>query len=198
MIGEMLVVGGSLVGCVTCWAMVARHKLNIELQRHKITTDYEYTKPIPDPLPPPEKPSAKQQALDALKKSLDSLLERRKKLEDHITTLRNTTADGRYCDKSYAQWRADALKALEDARAEQQELVLEETDLLEMIQGAETDDKVDATEKPVRVDTGGPVARRVDDPRELRDAELHDEEAGGEDLTGISETLARSEEFSRG
>lgn len=178
-ITEVLILGASVVGCVGCWATVARHRLSVELQKHKITTDYEYTKPAPDPLPPPEKPSSQQQALDAQKKSLDGLLERREKLEDHITALRNSTADGRYVDKSYNQWRADALKALDDARKEQQELVLEETGLLEMMQGAKSED-TNSTAQSVQSPAGRRVAQRVDDFDDVRDAELHDEEASRE------------------
>jgi len=178
-ITEVLILGASLVGCVGCWATVARHRLSIELQKHKITTDYEYTKPAPEPVPPRKDPTATQQALDAQKKSLDALLERRKTLENHITALRNSSADGRYVDKAYNQWRSDALKALEDARKEQQELVLEETGLLEMMQGEKDEDTSPAAQS-VQSSTGRRVAQRVDDLDDVRDVELHDEEASRE------------------
>jgi hypothetical protein len=48
-----------------------------------------------------------------------------------------------YSDKSYTQWRVDALKALEDAREEQKELVLEEIGLLEMMQTTRARVKID-------------------------------------------------------
>ena len=168
MIGEALILGTSLLGCVGCWTAVARHRISAELQKHKITTDYESIKPVPEP-PRPE-PTPAQQALTAL-------LARRKNLEDHVTSLRSRVADNSH--QSYKDYRADAIKVLEDARTEQQELVLEETGLLEMMHGVK-DGKVDSASKSIRVDTGGPVAERVDDSGELHAAELHDEETGRE------------------
>ena len=47
MIGEALILGTSLLGCVGCWTAVARHRISAELQKHKITTDYESIKPVP-------------------------------------------------------------------------------------------------------------------------------------------------------
>ena len=44
-----------------------------------------------------------------------------------------------YSDRSYANYRSDALKALEDAREEQKELVLEEAGLLEMMHASAKD-----------------------------------------------------------
>ena len=159
MIVEFLIMGSSFVGIAGCWAAVQKHKLTTQLEMHRLNN--EVLKPAPEPVPPapprPE-PSPTQQALT-------ELLKRRRTLEDN-----------QYEEKKYTLWRADTLKALEDARTEQQELVLEETGLLEMMQGADND----AAQKPVRIDPGGFVAERVADPGELHDAELHDEEASRE------------------
>lgn len=168
MIVETLIMGASLVGCMGCWAAVQKHRLTTELQKHKF--DCEVLKPPPEPVAPvlpPAPPSPAQQSLTAL-------LERREKLENHITALRTRVSD--YSEARFTQYRADALKAIEDAREEQQELVLEQTGLLEMMQGTEDD----AAKKPVRVDTRGPVAERVDDSGDVHAVELHDEETSRE------------------
>lgn len=172
MIVEFLIMGSSLLGCVGCWAAVAKHRISAELQKHKINIDLQMVNPPPEPRPAPvvEPPSPTQQ-------SLTELLTRRRTLEANISKLREQACSfNQYDEKKYAAYRADTLKALEDARTEQQELVLEQTGLLEMMQG--TDD--DPAKKSLRVDTGGPVAERVDDPGDVHDVELHDEEASRE------------------
>jgi hypothetical protein len=185
MIGEALVLGSSLVGCFGLWAAVAKHRLNVELQKHKITTDYNVLKGEPEP---PEKPTLEQLTFDAKqhtqqqlfqsqKQALDHLLERRRTLEDQIAKLRTNIQS--YADKQYAQYRADAVNALNDARKEQQELVDEQRRLLATMEG-DDESEVDAAAKPVRVDTGGPVAERVDDSGVVHAVELHDEEASRE------------------
>lgn len=173
MILEFLISGATLVGCMSCWAIVAKHKLSVELQKHKITTDYESIKPMPEPPPPKKEPTIAQQVLDSQKKTLEALLERRKALEVHINNLRNVTADGRYSDKSYNQWRENTVTALNDARKEQQELVREQADLIGRMQGANNENT--ATE-PVRIDSGVDLAERMVDLGSLHDVELHDEE----------------------
>lgn len=127
MIVEALIAGMSLVGCVGCWAAVQKHRIVAEMQKDKLKHDLEVLKPTPEPTPPPktEKPSPMQQ-------SLTQLLKRREELEENITELRNRIIG--YNSKEYAGYREDTLKALEDAREEQKELVLEETGLLEMMQ----------------------------------------------------------------
>jgi hypothetical protein len=136
MIAECLIAGVSLVGCVGCWAAVQKHRIVAEMQKDKLKHDLEVLKPTPEPLPPPknEKPSPAQQALT-------QLLKRRDALEAHINEMRNRVIG--YSDKSYTQWRVDALKALEDAREEQKELVLEEIGLLEMMQTTRARVKID-------------------------------------------------------
>jgi len=124
MIVEALIAGMSLVGCVGCWAAVQKHRIEAEMQKDKLKHDLEVLKPPQEPAPP-SKP-------DPMQQSLTQLLDRRKKLEDSITDLRTRIIG--YADKSYAQYREDTLKALDDAREEQKELVLEETGLLEMMQ----------------------------------------------------------------
>ncbi len=173
MIVEALILGASVVGCMGCWATVIKHKLNVELQKHKIDADYEVLKPVPEPIR-----ATVQPAPSPMQQSLTALLFRREKLEHQITEIR-TRVSG-YPDKSYTQYRTDALTTLEDARKEQQELVSEEVNLLEMMQGVKKDVKVDASEKPVRVDSGGSLARLLDDSSELHDVELHDQEASRE------------------
>jgi hypothetical protein len=185
MIGEALILGSSMLGCIGCWAAVAKHRLNVELQKHKITTDYNVLKGEPEP---PEKPTleqlsfdskqrAQQQLFESKKKALDHLLSRRSTLEDQIAKLRTNIQS--YADKQYAQYRADAVNALNDARKEQLELVEEQRRLLATMEG-DDESEVDAAEKPVRVDTGGPVAERVDDSGVVHALELHDEDASRE------------------
>jgi transposase len=127
MIVEALIAGMSLVGCVGCWAAVQKHRIVAEMQKDKLKHDLEVLKPTSEPLPPPRvvPPSPPQQALTAL-------LERRETLENQILDLRKRISE--HGEGRFTQYRADALKALEDAREEQQELVLEETGLLEMMQ----------------------------------------------------------------
>lgn len=127
MIVETLIAGMSLLGCVGCWAAVQKHRIVAEMQKDKLKHDLEVLKPTPEPLPPPRvtPPSPPQQALTAL-------LERRETLETQISDLRQRVCD--YGEARFNQYRIDALKALEDAREEQKELVLEETGLLEMMQ----------------------------------------------------------------
>lgn len=124
MIIEVLLVATSIVGCAGCWAAVQKHRISAELQKHKLDHDLEVLKPPPMPkiAPPPETPA---------QQSLTALLERRESLETHITELRKCVCD--YHEERFAQYRTDALQALEDAREEQKELVLEETGLLEMM-----------------------------------------------------------------
>ena len=138
---------------------------------------------------PPEKPEPasleqqafdmsrlhRQQILDSKKKALDHLLQRRSMLEGEIAKLRTSIQS--YADKSYATYRADAVSALNDARKEQQELVVEQERLLATMKGR---NDVDAPEEPVRVATGGPVAGRVDDPDLVHDAESDEQETGRE------------------
>lgn len=125
MIVETLIMGMSLVGCAGCWAAVQKHRIVAEMQKDKLKHDLEVLKPAPEPVVKVE-PSPAQQSLTAL-------LERREKLENHITELRKRVSE--YSEARFAQYRTDALQALEDARQEQQELVLEQTGLLEMMQG---------------------------------------------------------------
>jgi transposase len=108
------------------------------MQKHKLNHDLEVLKPPPEREARAEKPSPWQQ-------SLTQLHTRRRTLEDNITDLRTRIIG--YADKSYAQYREDTLKALEDAREEQKELVLEETGLLEMMQetGEKDHKRVDLT-----------------------------------------------------
>lgn len=127
MIVEALIMGASLVGCAGCWATVQKHRISGEMQKHKLDHDLEVLRPQPEPKIElePTSPSPVQQSLTAL-------LERRQNLENHISELRKRVCD--YSEARFAQYRADSLKALEDAREEQQELVLEQTGLLEMTQ----------------------------------------------------------------
>jgi hypothetical protein len=119
MVIETLIAGVTILGSVGCWAAVAKHRLTVELQKHEINVDLEVLKPVPEPSPPAPPPHPAQQ-------SLNELLSRRRNLENHITMLRERASDSRYAAKDCAQYRADALKALEDARKQQQELVVEE------------------------------------------------------------------------
>ena len=189
MIAETLITGATLLGSVGCWAAVQKHRLTVELQKHKINVDMEVLKPVPEPvLPPPTQPA---------EQSLKELLSRRRNLENHITSLRERASDSRFSDKSYAQYRADALKALEDARQQQQELVAEEGRLLEMLQGENKNAKeLDSTKKSAQPDPGRPVVtstrERVDDPGELHVAELHDEKTGGKGPARVLEEVART------
>lgn len=116
-----------------------------------------------------------------MQQSLVALLSRRKTLEDQIARLRDTVRDSNGESKAYAKYRSDALKALEDARKEQQELVLEQVGLLEMMQhGTNDESELDPSEKSVRVDTGGHVAESLDAADDVHDAELYVEETGRE------------------
>lgn len=121
MIVEAFVAGFSLVGCVGCWVAVQKHRITAEIQKHKLNHDLEVLKPSPEP----KVESPTQQSLTAL-------LQRRERLENQIIELRKRVFD--YSESRFAQYRLDLLKALEDAREEQKELVLEETGLLEMMQ----------------------------------------------------------------
>lgn len=186
MIVEALILGASIVGCAGCWASVVRHKFSIELQKHKINTDMEVLRPAPErPLPPPPKPdpTPEQVFAAAQQQALNELLARRRTLESNITKLRDQACQyNQYPsdDKKYAAWRSDTLKALDDARKEQQELVVEEAKLLASMRGAKNEPRLVSAEKSVQPDPGGFVARRVGDPGQLYDAELHDEEASRE------------------
>lgn len=175
MIVETLILGASAVGAMGCWAMVQKHRITSELQKHKIDADYKIMNPPPEPAPyvapaPRLDPSPAQQSLTAL-------LARRESLEQNINTMRERVAN--YTDKSYAQYRTDALEAIEDARKEQQELVLEQTGLLEMMQGM-NNGITNSAAQSVQPLAGRRVAQRVDDLDDVRDAELHDEETGRE------------------
>ena len=194
MIVETLIMGASMVGCMGCWAAVQKHRITMEVEKHKLNN--EALKP------PPEKPEplsleqqtfdvkrlreqqaidarlkAEQQVFDAKKQALDHVLSRRRTLENKIDETRVRVTG--YADKQYAQYRTDALEALEDARKEQMELVAQQAELLALI-GDDDESSMDTTSKPIRVDTGGPVAGRVDDPGDVHDVELHDEEASRE------------------
>lgn len=124
MIVEAFVAGFSLVGCVGCWVAVQKHRITAEIQKHKLNHDLEVLKPSPEPKVETT-PSPTQQSLTAL-------LQRRERLENQIIELRKHVFN--YSEARFAQYRLDSLKALEDAREEQKELVLEETGLLEMMQ----------------------------------------------------------------
>lgn len=126
MIVEALIAGASLVGCAGGWFAVQKHRITAEMQKHKLNHDLEVLRPTPTPKG--ETPPCPAQ------QSLTALLERRERLENHITELRKRVCD--YSEARFAQYRLDSLKALEDAREEQKELVLEETGLLEMMQEA--------------------------------------------------------------
>ena len=167
MVIETVIFGASLVGCFGCWTSVLRHKLTMELEKHKLNN--EALKP---PVEVPPKPAPAQQSLTAL-------LSRRKDLEEHINILRTRASDQRYNDKNFSQYRADSLKALEDARKEQQELVVEEKNLIELMYGVKNDRLVPA-EKPVRFDPGRLVAEPLDGVSLVCDVELHNAEAGRE------------------
>lgn len=121
---------------------------------------------------------AVQQVFDAKKQALDHVLNRRATLEARIDEARGRVVG--YADKQYAQYRTDALHAIEDARKEQAELVAQQAELLDLIQRGDDESQVDAATKPVRVDPGGPVAERMDDPDFVHDAESNVEEASRE------------------
>lgn len=121
---------------------------------------------------------AVQQVFDAKKQALDHVLNRRRVLEAKIDECRGKVMG--YVDKQYAQYRTDALEAMNDARKEQAELVTQQADLLALIEGDDDESQVDTAAKPVRVDPGGPVAERVDDPDFVHDAESNVEEASRE------------------
>lgn len=144
MIGEAFVLAVSLLGCASCWAFVQKHRITAEMQKHKLNHDLEVLRPPPDPQiqPKPEKPSPLQQ-------SLTELLNRRRNLEAHINQLRDRASEYRYSNREYTQFRADALKALSDAREEQKELVLEEAGLLEMMQSSIKDETKEQLQKRV-------------------------------------------------
>jgi len=120
---ESLILGSSLVSIVACWAHVQKHKMNVYL---------EMLKPTPEPVrvEPPVPPGA-------LQLSLTSLLSRRAELEEHITELRNSFTE--YNGKN----KESIKQALEDARTEQQELVLEQIGLLELIQKTDCEENHD-------------------------------------------------------
>ena len=126
------------------------------------------------PQPAREDPSPQQQALT-------TLLNRRRDLEDKINKLREqaTYLRTEYGQDIAKQHRSDALKALEDARQEQKELVQELAKLLATMEDKD-DARVDAPKEPVRVVAGGPVAQRVADPDLVHDAEPDEPEAGRE------------------
>jgi hypothetical protein len=131
--------------------------------------------------PPPERPAItiEQQLFDTKKQALNVLLDRRKMLDQQISNLRNNAMNTRveYSRDVMESARHDALRALEDARVEQRELIQEQHRLLIMMGEANDEPKVDAAQEPVRVATGGPVAGRVDDPDQLHDAEPDEPEA---------------------
>ncbi len=178
MIVEALILGASLVGCTGFWATVMRHRYSVDLQKHKITSDLEAMKPWPEPVPPPPLPPPKKEPTPN-QQALTALLLRRANLEQNVTKLRDQSCQYSQYDqgKKYELLRSDALKALDDARREQQELVVEIAALLETMQGDEDAEKLDPAKKSLQPNTGGPVARRVVDSSLLYDAELHDEEA---------------------
>lgn len=128
------------------------------------------------------KHNAKEQVFKTKQNAVNTILERRKTLEQQISSLRSAASNYQYSDKGYAQYRADSLAALKDARQEQAELVIEQANLLATIKypGEEDEPQVDAPAEPVRVATGGPVAQRVDDPDLLHDAEPDQPEASRE------------------
>lgn len=132
MIVEALILSSSLIAGICSWAFVQKHRIEAEMQKVKLNHDLEVLRPTPEPRTPPkpEKPNPMLQ-------SLTELLHRRRNLEAHINQLRDRASEYRYSSREYAQFRADALKALSDARDEQKELVLEETGLLKMMQASE-------------------------------------------------------------
>lgn len=141
MIAEALILASSLIGCASCWAFVQKHRISAEMQKEKLKHDLEVLKPTPEPVKPlrAEKPNPMQQ-------SLTQLLKRREALEESISELRTRVIG--YSDKSYASYRTDALTALEDARQEQKELVLEEVGLLEMMQTPRARVELDLEHEP--------------------------------------------------
>ncbi len=145
MIVEALVAGASLVGCVSCWVAVQKHRIAAEMQKHKLNHDLEVLRPTPE-LKNDAAPCPAQQSLTAL-------LERRERLEDHITELRKRVCD--HSEARFVQYRSDSLKALEDAREEQKELVLEETGLLKMMQDTGEKDHKRVVEFEVERDLAG-------------------------------------------
>lgn len=178
MIAELIVIGACLLGCAMCWAAVQKHKISSELQKHKITTDYKII------MPAPESPPARELNLieESIQTSLRELLARRSTLEDNISQIREQACEyNRYASEgsgrnydSYVQWRADSLKALQDAREEQQELALEEIKLLELLQNTNNENK-NCTAKSVQFDPRRRVAEQMVDSGNLRDVELYDE-----------------------
>lgn len=187
MIAEFIVAGSTLLGCVACWMTVHKHRITSELQKFKIDTDYKVLNP-PPPAPIAEKPmppDAQQQLRNAQQQALNALLKRREVLEDSIKKLREaaTTCRVEYNRDISEHVRADALRALQDAREEQREIVSEEHALLAAWASEKKDDekvRVAATPKSVQPDPGGSVAQSLDDPSLVCDVELHDEEAGRE------------------
>lgn len=136
MIVEALIAGASLIGCAFSWVTVQKHRTVATMQKQKLDHELEVLRPAPEPRPEPKMPSPMQQ-------SLTELLARRRTLETHITSLRAHAADFRYSSNDSVKFRADCLKALEDARDEQKELVLEELGLLEMMHGVAATHKKD-------------------------------------------------------
>lgn len=172
MIFEILVASVGAVGCMACWAIVQKHRITSELQKHKIDTEYKALNAARPELELP-KPSLRQQALT-------TLLARRATLEFQIDGLRRTATNLQlqYGTDISRQQRTDALQALKDARKEQQELIIEQEKLLNTNSG-ESDEKigVGASEESVQLDPGGHVAQRVDDPGDMPDAEPDKQEA---------------------
>lgn len=126
------------------------------------------------------KDEARTKLYNSKNTALMKLLERRQVLESEITNHR-TKIIGSNQDKAYNQYRADAMKSLENAREELALLVGEEKRMLEVLhRGENREPQVDAPEEPVRIATGGPVAQRVDDPDLLHDAESDEPEASRE------------------
>lgn len=139
------------------------------------------------PAPPVERPTLaqqefetkvehRQQILNSQRQALEHLLSRRSNLNDEIGNLRSGIQTR--SDKQYAQWRTDSLTALADARKEQQELTLEQEKLLSTMKVRIDETELDAAEKSLQPDPRGPVAQRVDDPSELHDVELYEQETG--------------------
>lgn len=163
-VAEFIVTGLTVLGCACAWVAGRNHKLNVELQKHKITTDYESIKPLPEPSPPKPVPSPDQLALDAL-------LFRRNELEVNITQLRLKSCEySNYgADKKYELLREDAAKALADAREEQQEIAIEQENLLNSMREA-NEARLDSSRKSIRIDT-----KRADEVKEFEETLINSE-----------------------
>lgn len=177
--GEVLVLGASVVGCVSCWTAAQKHRLTTELQKHKLNHDLEVLRPVEPKMPLPPK-----KGTDAATAGPDRVAETtgRPRGKHHLTSGAIVYVQSVQRGKQYEQLRTDALRALEDAREEQAELIIDLEKLLNSMRG-ELDEEgthasleLDAAKKPVQLDSGGLVAQRVADPCELHDAELHEQE----------------------